>query len=535
MLKKLYIQNLALIQELEIELTSGFNVITGQSGAGKSLVLSALYLLRGEKASTHLIRSGEAKATIQGTFQITSEEAKQLQLQEKKVVLKREIARGSASKAFINNQKVSLEDLKNLGEQLFDICHQSDTTFQFSEETQLDILDQFAKLFPERQKYFEVYQQWERVRQKLQKTSKLDPEALAEEVETLNEFAPSKEDYLQLEQERLRLENATVIRQTLATSYDRIYTREENSILTELSLIKKQIAQLLPYGDVYKNILQQLTEAECFLQEASYLMRDQDIEVDESRLYDVQKRLGRYKEFFRKYNCTIDELLEHWNQLAEQCQSINEGLHERETLEREEREYYQALQLFAKELHEKRQAVTNSFCRLIEEQLDQLGMESRLDIRLLQNVALSPTGITQVEFLISTNKGEELKPLSKIASGGERSRFILALKSLVDQIGIPIFVFDELDSTLGNRFAKEVGHKLKTLSKNHQVISATHSPLIAAFGDRHLLVSKQSSGEKTFTSVKILTGEEKERELLAMFQGADGPLEIEMLQKILIH
>lgn len=536
MLKNLSIQNLALIKDLEIQLHPGFNVITGQSGAGKSLILSALYLLCGEKASTHLIRTGESKTIITGTFSLTDIEAKKCALPHTKLTIKREITRGSGSKIFINDQKASLEELKTLGEHLFDICHQSDSTFQLAEETQLDILDQFAKLIPQRQEYSKIYQQWDQIRQKLQKTSKLDPNALSEEIDALNHFSPSVEDFEQLEQERLRLENATVIRQTLENCYDQLYSREENSLLTGVAQLKKQIQHILPYGNIYQSIFQQIHEAECFLQEASYALRDQTIEIDENRLLEVQQRLASYKEFFRKYNCSIQGLLLCWNTLKEQYEAIQEGRNEREALERLERELYQQLLQLARNLHEKRGAVTEEFCTLLEKQLFDLGMNCQLQIRVEKNEAqLTLYGISEVEFLISTNKGEELKPLSKIASGGERSRFILALKSLVDAPGIPIFVFDEIDSALGNRFAKEVGQKIKLLSKNHQVLSATHSPILAAYGNHHFLVKKESRGEKTYTKVQVLEGEAKEQELLAMFQGENGPLEIEMLQKILVN
>ncbi|MEK7483574.1 MAG: hypothetical protein AABZ60_04485, partial [Planctomycetota bacterium] len=273
-----------------------------------------------------------------------------------------------------------------------------------------------------------------------------------------------------------------------------------------------------------------------FLQEASYSLRDQNVEIDENRLFEVQQRLTTYKEFFRKYNCSIQGLLLCWTTLTEQYEAIQEGRNEREALERLERELYQQLIQMGRKLHEQRCSMTTEFCTLLEKQLFDLGMNCQLHIRVEKNeVQLAPHGISQVEFLISTNKGEELKPLSKIASGGERSRFILALKSLVDTPGIPIFVFDELDATLGNRFAKEVGQKIKLLSKNHQVLSATHSPILAAYGNRHFLVKKESRGEKTYTKVQILEGESKEQELLAMFQGENGPLEIEMLQKILVN
>jgi DNA repair protein RecN (Recombination protein N) len=534
MIKTLKIQNIALIQDLEIHFHPGFNVITGQSGAGKSLILSSLYLLRGDKASPHLIRTGESKALVIGAFVLSPAEALRTGL-ESEFEIRRELSKTS-SKVFFNNKKIGFEELKKIGALLFDILHQSDSVLAFSEETQLEIVDEFAKILPLRESYQEHLKRWEQTKQQLhQRYSHLDPEVLAEEVEKLNQFNPSKEDYEQLEQERLRLENATFIRQQLGLAYEALYSQED-SILSQIGQVQKQIEEITSFGSNYAKILQQLTEAYCLLEETAYSVRDQDVEIDEMRLHEVQQRLKAYKEFLRKYTCTVDGLLEIWESLENQHHRYQKGISEREALVKQEKESYQKTLQLAKELHEKRCKAAGELCYSVEQQLRELGMNCRMEIKLdFKENALSCYGATQIDFLISTNKGEDLKPLSKIASGGERSRFILALKSLVDSQGLPIFVFDELDATLGNRFAREVGEKLRNLSKNHQVLSATHSPIIAAYGNKHLLVSKCNREEKTYTIVQEIQGEAKQQELLAMFQGEDGPLEVEMLQKILIN
>ena len=561
MLTELNIKNFAIIDQLRLEFGPGFNVLTGETGAGKSILVDALNLLLGSRASPEMIRTGQEDASVEAFFEL--EEAENIKIlrsfqldQAEGLLIKRLIHRSGKSRAFLNGNSITLHMLEELGEELINIYGQHEHQHFLHPQSPIDILDRSGGLLPWRQEYQEVYAHWmkatsdleELISKEKQRSERLEFLTFqSKEIARANLKPPKPGEANEEEElvaERARLIHAEKLYSIAHQGTEVIYG-ESGSVVERL----KSILQRLREGakmDPSLNSLASLIESILFQAEdvaSSLRAYREKIHFDPRRLETIESRLDEITKLKKKYGPSLAEVLackERIDRERKSLESLGEKISE---LQKSTAAFYARALSQAQELSSKRKKVAQELGSKVEAELSTLGMKKvRFQIAVEeglsekgeqgQNISprLDQNGMDRVQFLISPNPGEDLKALAKIASGGELSRIMLALKRIfAEETWIKTLVFDEVDAGIGGGIAEVVGRKLKEISREHQVFCITHLAPIASFADTHFKVSKRIQGGRTVVEVNHLQGENREQEIARMLGG------VKITEKTLDH
>ena len=554
MIEELYISNVALIDELQLECSSGLNIFTGETGAGKSVILNAVGLALGERSNAGLVRDGATNAKIQIAVALPpdhpvwdvfndSEFADTLDTEET-LVLSRQINASGRSRCHTNGQLVSLTFLSAIGDLLVDIHGQHAHQSLFRADTHLDLLDTFGRHEALKAEVGKKYDELHATQAQLDDYARTLREAMQEkdllefQLDELEEAQLQEDEEDTLINERHLLSNAETLFESANQLYEQLYGGDlsESSTLDGLKTASRTISKL---SDLDSSLSELNTRFESILYESEdivYQIRDyrDKVEFNPHRLTEVEERLDLIHRLKRKYGDSISEMLAYQAQASQKLEELQFGSERTEELRDQIHLLTQQAQKLAVELSEKRRETATQLESLVERELQSLGMEKAVFQILVSPIEsaegaleidgkrydLRADGMDEIEFFISPNVGSEPKPLAKIASGGEISRVMLALKTVLAQIDlIPTMIFDEIDAGIGGRTADIVGQKLKDLSRFRQVFCITHLPQIARFADQHFRVEKSVEDDRTTITAKLLTPEERVEEMARMHGG----------------
>jgi len=537
MLKHLHISNLAIIDHLDLEFGTGMTVFTGETGAGKSILIDALGLVLGDRADTNVKRSDKERVEIIAAFDISDipDVAKLLQeqaiiVEDDELILRRIINTDGRSRALVNSSQVPLQTLRTLGNYLVDIHGQHEHQSLMNRKIQRNLLDNFAGHDKFLKDVRQAYSDWNistNLLSQLTEDSKNHEATLAllkYQINELEELGPTDIEFHSLEEEHKRLANGShllnVIQSVTNLLSENEYSVESqmNQILRDLNEASKTDSSLVRIIELMDNALIQLSEG---MDEVRAY--EENLELDPGQLQLTENRLNALHDMSRKHKVQPQQLVEHLQGLHKRLDQMQ---HNQDTVEELLKQQGIALTQYfesAKKLHESRKKASKSLANAISKQLQQLGMP---DGKLLIDVQKTDTerpqydGTDQVEFMVSMNPGLDPQPLRKIASGGEMSRISLAIQVICkDEKTIPTLIFDEVDAGIGGSIAEIVGNLLNKLALNHQVFCVTHLPQVASQGNHHLQVQKSTSKKTTMTSVKELSMDEKVEEIARMLGG----------------
>ena len=537
MLQELRIKNFAIIDELELSFLRGFNVITGETGAGKSIILSAVHLLLGDKATDELIRSSEEEASVEAFFDVSGHKKVMEKIKEKHpkaqnegeeaFVIRRVLSRSGRGKVFVNANLATLGMLSEIGEELLSIYGQHEHQTLQRVETHMDILDEFGELAEVRddvrshfEKLTSLSQEIGRIRnEKDRRIKERDLMAFqSKEIEASKIQAGEEEAW---REERRILVHAEKLMGFANLSEEAIYG-EEDSALGRIQTILRKGQEMGSIDPSLSPLLKNLESIRIQLEEAALALRDysRKVEINPARLEEVENRLEEIDRLKKKYGPTAEDILLFKKRIDEALQSFTSDEERLSQLEVELEPLRKETVALAERLSKERKRTGVELKKSIEKELGSLGMKKTTFEVRIDAVSLSSKGIDRVEFLISPNIGEEVKPLAKIASGGELSRIMLAMKRILARVGgRQVLIFDEVDSGIGGAIAEVVGRKLRDLSLQHQVICVTHLPQIACFADSHHSVRKEVKGGRTVTLVDHLEKESVVDEIARMLGG----------------
>lgn len=536
MLRELKIENLAIIDELDLEFGDGLIVLTGETGAGKSIILSGINLLIGEKASVDMIRDGEDHLLAQGVFEINEEQAEELSarfgidVEDNEVIVRRYFDRNSRGKVYVNGVRVSLTNLKEIMGTLVDIVGQHSHQMLLNKNNHVRLLDKFLGEEGKelRNNINRVYLKYKEVSNKIDEIEKNRQEAIEKrefyefQLNEINRVAPEIDEDNRLKEEYKKLFNAGKIKDKILDSNIQLRDGEINA-LHFINNSRRNIESLCKYGEEFEEILEKLEKVYYELEDCIDMLdtADRDIDIDENRLQKVIERLDLINKMKSKYGATIEEIIEFRDSIAEKINLLEENSFEVKKLLKEKKEAEEEYWKLALELRELRLKKALEIEKLLEQELQFLKMgDARFHIVVDKNEYMGNNGSDSIEFLISTNIGQGMKPLWKIASGGEVSRIMLALKVIFSRVdNIPILIFDEIDTGVGGETVRKIADKLREIGDHAQVVSITHSPAIAARAHEQFYIKKETVNNKTSTTVKKLDAKGRVVEIARMLAG----------------
>ena len=535
MLRELKIENLAIIDELDIEFEKGFIVLTGETGAGKSIILSGINLLIGEKASVDMIRDGEENLVAQGVFDIDEEQKKKLEAMGidtdgDEIIIRRYYNRNGKARAFVNNVRITLADLKEIASTLVDIVGQHSHQMLLNRNNHIKLLDSF--LFKEdkdiKEKLSTLLSQHREIKSKIEKIESDKKETLEkkefyeyqlEEIEKLK--LKDGEDEI-LEAEYKKVFNAEKIREKVYESLEYLKYDDDSALGFILESIKN-IEYLGKYDERYLELAKRMESAYYELEDCVGEIEDisKNIEVTESDLDKIAGRMNTLKRIKEKYKRTLSELIEYREDLKEKLSDMNSGDFKTRELQKELDKIKAEYDKLAEKLSKARKEIALKIEDELLNELKFLNMEdAKLKVQINKVDRMTNDGYDEIEFFISTNVGQELKPLNKIASGGEVSRVMLALKVIFSKVdNIPILIFDEIDTGIGGETVRKIALKLKEIGDSTQIISITHSPVIASKASQQFYIEKYVENSKTISRVKKLSANERIKEIGRMLVG----------------
>jgi DNA repair protein RecN (Recombination protein N) len=543
MLKELSIQNLAIIDNLSVSFVEGLTVISGETGAGKSIIIGAVGLLLGERASTDFIRSSEDSAVIEALFDIRGKNHVKDKLNnmgygsDDELVVKRVVSRTGKNRIYINGNLTTLSMLSSLSEELVNICSQHEHQTILNADNHIDIIDEFGGLIPRRAEYSDLFIDYQSLKEKLSQLKSINrkkqerEEFLTFQLKEIEEGDIKQGEDLSLQEERNILSNAKKLGDCANESHEILYAGE-GTILEKLAFISQRIQEINEIDTRFSISKAELDSIYFSLEDVSFRLRDYmgGILFDPARLDEIDERLAYLRRLKRKYGGTLDDVFQKKNEIREELNTISSVEEEIERISEEIiRKKKLALEK-ARALSQQRRVVAKQLAEDIEHEINTLRMaNTTFDVRFTlrpdddeTEPLMHSKGIDAVEFYLSTNVGEELKPLNRIASGGELSRIILAMKKVLARTGsVSTIIFDEVDTGIGGATAEIVGKKLQDVSEHHQVICITHLPQIVCFGKNHFLVSKHVSGDRTKTEMRILSEAERLEEITRMLGGVE--------------
>lgn len=553
MLEKLYIKNYLIIKEATLSLKKGLNILTGETGAGKSIILDALNLLLGDRADYSIIKKDNEKLIVEGIFNFSGKN-KIIDYINKKdlvndnseclVIIRRELSKKGISRCFINDTPVLISDLKEFGDLIIDIHSQNEHQSLLRSETQISILDDYLnneKLIEEYENSFYEYKKLidkfiEFQNKKIELAEKRS--FIDFQLKEINNVNPLPDEDIIIENELKKLENTEEISENITYCINYIKENDQNA-LSNISSTIKDLKKILKYDNELENLIADIESAYTILKEAAYTLENykNNLNFDFERTEYLRERYGQINFLKKKYNLSANKLIKKAEELKNEINftdNFDEEINKlSKTIEIEK------INLFEKalKLSELRENSALELSKNVNKYLKEAGLENatlKVNIKRkysdVENnfsykeknkfINFNINGIDDVEFLIITNKGEDYQPLKKIASGGEVSRVMLAIKaSLTGKDKIPILVFDEIDTGISGRIAGKVGKLIKELSKTHQIISITHLPQIASYSDNHLSISKTEKNGETIASIKTLREEEKTLEIAKLLSG----------------
>jgi DNA repair protein RecN (Recombination protein N) len=540
MLETIKIRNFALIENAEIPFKKGLNVLSGETGAGKSIVLEAISLLLGGRAQAEVIRAGADEAVVEGIFEVgalpwVKERLREvgIECQQDELLIKRTINRNGKNRIFMNGELATLSMLSSVCEDLVDLCGQHEHQSLFKSSVQLDLIDRFSEIESLResaqakfQKVMELRDEWESLKKK--EEERVQRLAFIQfQIEELNEAAlvPGEDETLAQEKKLLQSSGQ---RLTLASQIEAAIDGEEgaySSIRLAVNRAKALLQVDTGASALYETLERSLAEVE----EGARLVRAYLGQTDLSpeRLEAVQERLSLISNLKRKYGATVDDIVLNLEKLQAECELLNNLTTRLDSLEKDfEKEKDLALN-DGRALFLKRKKGADAFMKAISKELRELRMqdaEVSIPLSFSEEVgAWGPKSLgTSVELLVQTNLGEEKKPMQKIVSGGELSRLMLAIRRVIaDKGGIGVYLFDEIDAGLGGQTAFTVGKKLKSVARYNQVLCITHVPQVACFADHHLSINKRTQKGRTVTEVSVLDVSGRKEEIARML-GAES-------------
>ncbi len=548
MIKTLYIKDFALIDELEVPFESGLNILTGQTGAGKSIIIGALNMILGERADTEVIRQGKDKAIAEAIIEVEDGESFSSLLDEnavefrKEMILRREI-RDSGSRAFINDTPVTISVLKQVGDYLVDLHGQHDHQLLLKEENHQSVVDAFGEIQPYLESYRTAYAGMKELSGELRDLRRRESELEEKlelyrfQVKELEDAELEAHEEEELESEMNLLDNAEELDQKAGAVVELGSGGEPNvvDLLSQMKLLLEDIARIEPEFETY---LEEITTARISIQEmVSFTERYRSgIEFNQQRLEELRQRQSELNRLQKKYNRTIPKLIEYLNDIRKELSLAENFDLEIQKLEKELREKSEEVAEKARKLHNKRIEIGKRLSASIVSELENLGIpnarfEVRVDWKEAEKgwvtidgrpVECTEDGCDDIRLYISTNKGEEPKPLAKIASGGEVSRVMLALKSiLAKEQSLPVMIFDEIDTGISGEISEKVGRTMRRLSEQCQIIAITHQPQIASQAHKHYRVQKVEEQDRTVTRIIPLSNDEHITEVASLMSGED--------------
>jgi len=547
MLHELKISKFAIIENLAVEFHPGLNILTGETGAGKSIILSALNLILGGRADTDSIRSGETAATVEASLQVTDPKTLQLiesqgfEVEDGRVFIKRTITSNGKNRAYLNNSSITVAALSEIGNRLIDIHGQHDHQSLLHPETHVDMLDAYGQLADEKNRFAGQFAAVQKQQLELKKIVSTQSARLQRQ-DLLN-FQVSEIDQAQLTvgeddillNERNKLRHAEKLHQAVDRALQ-ILRDAEDSLLERLGALNNELTPLPEIDATLEDPLKRGQTAYYELEELASELQDylRTVEFQPARLEEIEDRLAEINGLKRKYGVDLPAVLAYREKIGEELNALTFGEEAAQALRKEIQDAEKILSKDAVALAEKREAVAERMKKNVEKELRDLNMKDvQFGVRFNYDadpdgftmfrkakVVTHANGIGAIEFLFSPNPGESLRPLAKIASGGELSRVMLALKSILnEQDGVPVMVFDEVDSGISGKVADQVGIKLKKIAADKQVFCITHLPQIAGRGGAHYRVHKTVSGKRTRATITLLNYEERVKEIARLSGG----------------
>ena len=556
MLAELRLENYAVADNLAVSFKAGLNLLTGETGAGKSILVDALALLLGEKASADVIRSGTERAVVSAVFEVEGPTEKPLaqileangldESDDGSLILRREIAAGSKGRVFVNNQPATVAVLRQLAPHLATIHAQNESLLSFDGPARLELLDAFAGT--DLESVEAAFATWKKIRPHIEELERGEQDRLrlvdlwVFQKREIEQARLERGEDERLEGEKRILANAEKIYNAAMNAFDLLY-EGSGSTASSLRAAQKKIEELARYEPKFQEALAALDSARISVEDVGASVRDYagGIHASPEHLAQVEDRLALLDRLKRKYGPSLDEVSQFGAEVARKLSEVENkdeilrGL--RVELAKAAEEYLRLARTLAK----KRAEAARKLEKLVETEINDLAMKSAFQVEITSSEEegdWSASGIDQVVYMISTNPGEPLRRLEHIASGGELSRVMLALKASVEAgidptltqktrrgWGTPrsrqrTLVFDEIDSGIGGGAAEAVGRKLKSLARSNQVLCVTHLPQIATFADHHYVIEKKESGGRTRTSIRQVAGEERTEEVARMLSGA---------------
>ena len=541
MLNELSIKNFAIIDELHVCFGEGLNVISGETGAGKSIIIGAVSLLLGDRATSDMIRTQADSASVEAIFDIAGNKP----LQDKiaamgfsagdELLVRRVISHAGKNKAFINGQMATLVNLTAVSELLINICGQHEHQVILNAENHIDILDEFGGCLPVRAQYTEIYNQYQQIRTQIEKLKDLSQsrEEKADlfkfQLKEIQDINPQPAEDTALADEKKVLVNFQKLSGWAANAYDLLYG-EKDSIMVKLKEVQNQVKEIKKIDSNLQISDVDIESSFIALQETVLQLRDysKNLFFDSERLAAIDERLELLNRLKRKHGGSLENVFRRKQEIEEYLKTVFSMDEELEKLTKEEEKVQQNLRQNALKLSQIRGQAAKKLQDAVDKEIHALNMPHASFFvnfkKDADNAAefFGPKGSDEVEFYLTANKGEESRSLNKVASGGELSRIILALKNVLSRTGsVSSIIFDEVDNGIGGAVAEIVGRKLKEVSANHQVVCITHLPQIACFGDKHMYVSKKVVKGRTVTSLEELDSEQKIEEISRMLGGVN--------------
>ncbi|HSR53324.1 MAG TPA: DNA repair protein RecN [Acidobacteriota bacterium] len=536
MLKFLTIENFALIERLEVEFQAGLNLVTGETGSGKSILVDAVGLLAGGRAAQDMVRQGFEKAQVEGLFELQEGHPAWRHLKEAglegdegQLLVRREIALSGTNKVFINGRLATAGLLGEVGNSLVDIHGQHDQQQLLQPSNHLEFLDAFAEQPALLSAVSERYREWTEVKDKIRHLREGEQDRLQRldtlqfQAQELEKLSLSRGLDQELEEERRLLSTAEKRLAHSSQAFQILY-EQEGSAMELLGKVSRNLQDLAEADPALTDSASKLDELRFQMEEVAFRLRDYSdgIEFNPDRQEAVEQRLAELQRAMRKYGKGVEELIEYAAGIGPEIEELEHGEERAEELEAREKDLSARYMEAAEQLSQGRRKASRKLAKAVEKELADLAMNKtvfRVSIESDEELA-SPRGFDRVEFLISPNPGEEPRPLVKIASGGELSRIILALKSVLTlEPYSKTLVFDEVDSGVGGRVASSIGDKLAALGRHHQVFCVTHLPQVACYAARHLQVGKQTRKGRTTVHIGVLREDERVEELSRMLSG----------------
>ncbi len=539
MLTSLKIENVAIIESAAIEFGCGLNVLTGETGAGKSIVIDSINAILGERTSREIIRTGAQSAKVYAVFEDVNENVKAfldengIDCEDGVLIINRTLNRDGKNICRLNGAPVTVSMLRELGGELIDIHGQHDSQSLLSPEKHCGFVDGFAENSGLISDYREKYRRLCEIRNSLKKLT-TDESSKSQRIDFLtyqidelekSDITPGERD--ELKARKALINNSQKVMESLNTAY--MALKADGAGIDMISNAETEIANASEYMDSLGEASEKITDIRYELDDIAELVRDamSEIEYDPSELDDIEERLDLLYRLSKKYGETEEEMLEYLAKAREELESISFSEEKVRELQKQEKTALVEAEAAADRLTESRKTAGEKLSRAICSELEFLDMPNVRFVVKLEDIGLTENGRDGMEFLISANVGEEPKPLAKIASGGELSRIMLAIKNvLAETDGVDTMIFDEIDTGVSGRAAQKIAMKLRSASKGRQVICVTHLAQIAAQGDVHLYISKSVSDGKTYTNIKSLIEEERVSEIARIM----GGMEITQLQ-----